>query len=177
MMGVGSRVLVSKQPPVAHSESTGADDQLLSSSCIGCRLAEVEYGIKRRGYSGSEGATDRARCVSAHSLAVLLLQFATALGLADANPVGRLIGGALKAGVFYEGFQKDWPVMSTARICRTPPRGCEPAPAAAAEQGRPRVLARRRSTAAGPRARGEVPRGCRGCRWRPASLTRGKAKG
>jgi hypothetical protein len=27
------------------------------------RLAEVGYGIKRRGYSGSEGARDRARFV------------------------------------------------------------------------------------------------------------------
>ena len=32
------------------------------------RLAEVEYGIKRRGFSGSEGARDRARFVSAHRL-------------------------------------------------------------------------------------------------------------
>src|ERR1039458_10257535 len=32
------------------------------------RLAEVEYGIKRRGFSGSEGARDRARFVLAHRL-------------------------------------------------------------------------------------------------------------
>ena len=43
-------------------------------------------------------------------LAVLLLQFAAALSLADANPVGRLVGGAFEAGAFDEAFQQDWPV-------------------------------------------------------------------
>ena len=43
-------------------------------------------------------------------LAVLLLQFAAALSLAHANPVGRLVGGALKARAFDEAFQQDWPV-------------------------------------------------------------------
>src|ERR1035441_4341429 len=32
------------------------------------RLAEVEYGLKRRGYSGSEGARGRARFVLGHRL-------------------------------------------------------------------------------------------------------------
>ena len=40
-------------------------------------------------------------------LAVLLLEFAAALSLAHANPVGRLVGGACKARAFDEGFQQD----------------------------------------------------------------------
>ena len=43
-------------------------------------------------------------------LAVLLLQFATALSLADANPVGRFVGGAFEAGAFDEAFQQERPV-------------------------------------------------------------------
>ena len=43
-------------------------------------------------------------------LAVLFLQFAAALSLADANPVGRLVGGAFKARAFDEAFQEDRPV-------------------------------------------------------------------
>ena len=43
-------------------------------------------------------------------LAVLFLQFAAALSLAHANPVGRLVGGAFKARAFDEGFQQDRPV-------------------------------------------------------------------
>ena len=43
-------------------------------------------------------------------LAVLLLQFAAALSLAHANPVGRLVGGAFKAGTLDEAFQQNWPV-------------------------------------------------------------------
>ena len=43
-------------------------------------------------------------------LAVLLLEFAAALSLAHANPVGRFVGGALKAWAFDEGLQQDWPV-------------------------------------------------------------------
>jgi len=43
-------------------------------------------------------------------LAVLLLQFAAALSLAHTNPVGRLVGGAFKAGAFDEAFQPDRPV-------------------------------------------------------------------
>ena len=43
-------------------------------------------------------------------LAVLFLQFAAALSLAHANPVGRLVGGAFKARAFDKGFQKDRPV-------------------------------------------------------------------
>ena len=43
-------------------------------------------------------------------LAVVLLEFAAALGLADASPVGCLVGGALKAGAFDEALQQDWPV-------------------------------------------------------------------
>ena len=44
------------------------------------------------------------------SLAVVLLQFAAALSLTDANPVGRFVGGAFKARAFDEAFQQDWPV-------------------------------------------------------------------
>ena len=42
-------------------------------------------------------------------LAVLLLQFAAALSLANANPVGRLVRGALKAWALDEALQQDWP--------------------------------------------------------------------
>ena len=40
-------------------------------------------------------------------LAVLLLEFAAALSLADANPVGRLVRGAFEARAFDEAFQQD----------------------------------------------------------------------
>ena len=43
-------------------------------------------------------------------LAVLLLQFAAALSLAHANPVGRFVGGAFEARAFDKAFQQNWPV-------------------------------------------------------------------
>ena len=43
-------------------------------------------------------------------LAVVLLQFAATLSLADANPIGRFVGGAFEARAFDEAFQPDRPV-------------------------------------------------------------------
>ena len=43
-------------------------------------------------------------------VAVIGVKFAAALGMADVNPVGRAVAGAMEAGVVDEGFEEQRPI-------------------------------------------------------------------